>query len=338
MSLHLVISYADWPDSDQCRFITTGLDLPATALLCGRGERLPAHKQTVETWLAGLFGMEGLPAAALTLGLDQPSAQGGFWLRADPVHLKIERDGLLLFDAHHFQITQADADALVAGLNSVFKDDGMLFVAATPTRWYLRLPSDPQLSWTSLDAAIGRDINTLLPKGKDALQWHRLLNEIQMYLYTHVVNDKRSDEQTINSLWLWGGSDYPIADTPVVPELPVYANDLLLRGLMQIGGSDVQPLPANAAALPSGDALVMLDHLRLGACYGNAHDWREGWLALEKDWFVPLLADLKSGKRKSLAITFPELGLALQTDRSLRWKIWQKPKLPWAFVSGEKGL
>ncbi|AZN36592.1 hypothetical protein [Iodobacter ciconiae] len=332
MSLHLLVSYADWPDADQCRFITTGLALPALALLCGRGKRAPAHTQSVESWLAGCLGMDTLPAAALSLGVDFPVAQAGFWLRADPVHLKIERDGLLLFDAQHFQISQAEAEALVAGLNSVFGEDGMQFVVASPTRWYLRLPCDPQLTWTSLDAAIGRDINTLLPKGTDELKWHRVLNEIQMYLYTHAVNDKRPDAQTINSLWLWGGSYYPVTDTPVVPEIPVYTNDLLLRGSMQLGGSDALPLPANADGLPVGDALVMLDHLRLGACYGNAHDWREGWLALEKNWFAPLLADLKSGKRQSLAITFPDLGLALQTNRSLRWKIWQKPKLPWDFL------
>ncbi|MDW5416089.1 hypothetical protein R6242_05835 [Iodobacter sp. CM08] len=332
MSLHLVIPFADWPDADQCRFITTGLELPALAMLCGRGQRLPSQKQSVEEWLAGLVGLPSLPAAALSLGLDHPSASPGFWLRADPVHLKIERDGLLLFDAHHFELSQAEADSLVAGLNSVFGEDGILFVAATPTRWYLRLPVDPKLAWTPLDAAIGRDIDTLLPKGVDALKWHRLLNEIQMYLYTHSVNEHREQSQTINSLWPWGGSAYPIVDAPVLPAISVYSNEQMLAGLMHLGGENVQRLPPSAESMPVGDALVMLDQLRLGACYGNAHDWREGWLSLERDWFAPLLADLKSGKRTSLAMTFPDLGLALQIDRSLRWKIWQNPKLPWKFM------
>lgn len=332
MSLHLVVSYADWPDADQCNFITQGLELPALALLCGRGKVLPCHRQPVEHWLAGLVGLPVLPAAALTLGLDQPAAASGFWLRADPVHLKIERDGLLLFDATHFELSQLDADSLVAGLNGVFAEDGMHFVAATPTRWYLRLPEDPGLSWTSLDAALGRDIHPLLPKGQNALKWHRVLNEIQMYLYTHAVNDQRSGQQAINSLWLWGGAQYPLADTPLVPDIPVYGNDLLLRGVMQSVGEVALPLPPDVSGMPAGDALVLLDHLRLGACYGNAWDWREGWLALEKNWFAPLLAQLKSGQRSQLAVTFPELGLALQIDRSLRWRIWQRPQLPWDFA------
>ena len=60
--------------------------LPALELLLARGRTLAADTQSYAEWLAQNFGVEPLPAGALTAGAE------GFWLRADPVHLRLMRD------------------------------------------------------------------------------------------------------------------------------------------------------------------------------------------------------------------------------------------------------
>lgn len=50
-----------------------------------------------------------------------------------------------------------------------------------------------------------------LPFGKDALKWHSLINEIQMYLHNAPINKIRMDKNKlpINSIWFSGGGVFP---------------------------------------------------------------------------------------------------------------------------------
>ncbi|QNM94865.1 hypothetical protein [Chitinimonas koreensis] len=181
------------------------LRLPALASLLGRAERAAQPGRPAERWLRERFGAAEVSAAALTLAVDAPDAPAGHWLRADPVHLRPDRDRALLFDASAFDLDAGEAAQLVAGLNALYAADGLHFLAATPTRWYLRLAEPAAIATTPLAEAAGHDIRPCLPAGPDALRWHRLLNEIQMYLYSHPVNDAREARGLlpVNSVWPW---------------------------------------------------------------------------------------------------------------------------------------
>ncbi|AOX99525.1 hypothetical protein [Jeongeupia sp. USM3] len=330
MPLHLVLPYSDWAARDEIAAFARSVSLPATAMLLGRGARRPARPEPLETWLANRCGLGDLPVAPLTMALDLPGEAPGFWLRADPVHLRVDRDRLLLVDAGHFPLTQAEADGLCAGLNALYRDDGLRFVAATPSRWYLRLPADPGLVWSPIDAVLGRDVREHLPKGDGALRWHGLLNEIQMCLYNHPVNDARvaAGKPAIQSVWPWGGGQYPLADKPVAPAQPVLSDLPLVAALTQHGGGQARPAPSDFEAV-SGDAVVVLDTLRDGNLYGDAHAWLSAWLALETDWLAPALAALKGGRLDELAISMPEAGFAVKVTQRTLWAFWRKAVLPW---------
>ncbi|WP_432720724.1 hypothetical protein R0381_002987 [Jeongeupia wiesaeckerbachi] len=330
MPLHLVLPFSDWSERDEIAAFAQSVSLPSTSLLLGRGKRQTARAESLETWLAQRFGLSDLPVAPLTLALDLPGEEPGFWLRADPVHLRVDRDRLLLVDAGQFSLTQAEADGLCAGLNALYRDDGFRFVAAAPARWYVRLPGDPGLNWSPLDAVLGRDVREHLPKGDGALKWHGLLNEIQMCLYNHPVNDARvaAGKPAIQSVWLWGAGHYPLADKPVAPAQPVLSDLPLVAALTQHGGGQTKPAPASFDAV-SGDAVVVLDQLRDGNLYGDAHAWLSAWLALEADWFAPALVAIKAGRLDELAISMPEAGFAVKVTQGSLRAFWRKPALPW---------
>ena len=124
-------------------------------------------------------------------------------MRADPVHLRLQRDKLLLLPV----LAQAgEAGLLCASLNEYFAGRGMMFYAPHPNRWYVRLDCVPKIDTTPLSQVEGRCVRAHLPKGGDALHWLRIYNEIQMLLFAHPVNEAReaSGELPLNSLWLWG--------------------------------------------------------------------------------------------------------------------------------------
>ncbi|MDP2785877.1 MAG: hypothetical protein Q8O38_14995 [Sulfurimicrobium sp.] len=251
-----------------------------------------------------------------------------YWLRADPVHLGVERDQLVLSEASTFPLVQEEADALVATLNQHFAADGLHFVAPQAQRWYLRLARPPALTTHGLYQAAGRNIHPLLPAGQEAMRWRALLNEVQMLLFEHPVNVAREARgiAPVNSVWLSGGGVLP----QVLPRTfdHVWANDALARGLAQAARILDENLPENAGewlkqAAP-GKHLLVLDTLRSLACYGDPHAWRGELARLEEQWFAPLKQALQRG---TIALTLhaptPAGTLNFTLTRGSLWKLWQ---------------
>ena len=130
--LTLVVPDLLWADPDLRREATRELPLPALGWLLGRGQAR-AQAQSASACLAELFAAPAdLPVARALACADGLAADDGHWLCADPVHLRVEQDYLLLADARMFALNQAEADALVATLNSHFGQDGLCFYAPTP--------------------------------------------------------------------------------------------------------------------------------------------------------------------------------------------------------------
>ena len=82
--------------------------------------------------LAQAFGLtldapeRDLPTAALCLLAEAPNlARQGCWLHADPVHLRPDRDRLLLFGGPSLEVQESEASALVSAFNAHFAEDGL---------------------------------------------------------------------------------------------------------------------------------------------------------------------------------------------------------------------
>ena len=60
-------------------------------------------------------------------------------------------------------------------------------------------------------------------------RWHSILNEIQMVLHEHPVNEAREGrgEPPVNSVWLWGAG--PMPGDVDAPFQSVSANDPITR-------------------------------------------------------------------------------------------------------------
>ncbi len=328
--------------------------LEALVTLLAKGRRTPSPALQLERWLLDRFGVLveehgqddrhdkpnddhapiGIRAACAAYALAGDGGEPGAasWARADPVHLRVDRDELVLADASVFGIDEDEARALAATLNEHF-GAALQIDARQPGRWYARLGSSPSIRTTPLGEARGEPISGHLPSGEDGMHWHALMTEVQMALHDHPVNEAREarGEMAVNSLWFWGhGVHAPLDKRPFNA---VLANDPLARGLAGASGARALPLADNlqawlANAPDEGQTLAVLDTLRAPARYGDAPGWAEAGAALHRDWIAPALAALRSGRIGMLSVHLPTAlgGLSVETIRGDLRRFWRRRK------------
>lgn len=306
----------------------SGSRAPGLELMLARGRSSAAQSQSTEDWLNDAFDLETetLPAGALTIAASGADPGEAFWARADPVHLRLMRDRLIVVPSEAIGLSVDEADRLVEALNRHF-GERLPLRRIDADRWCVRLESATALeSRPSLESA-GRQADPAMPA-----EWRALLNEAQMLLHTHPVNEAREAraEPTVNSLWLWGAGSAP--QRPASKWQSVSADDPVARGLAHLAGSRHWPLPADAETWLARAAqerrhLVLLDALRVPLALGNSADYAQRLDGLEQKWFSPLLAALRAGRVGMVTVHVPDsLGASFETVRSDLRRFWRRPK------------
>jgi hypothetical protein len=267
---------------------------PTLDLLLDCATQTPAGPD-LPTVLLQAFGVGAAAPYALAAD-DGDWDRQGWWLCADPVHLRPDRDLLRLFDARYLGISRTEADALVAAFNAHFADDGLSLHAPVSDRWYLHSERPRALETTPLPRVLGHHIDGHLPTGADASRWAALMSEAQMLLYQHDVNRAReaAGRPAVNGLWCWGGGRWQAP--PRAPDVAA-GSAPLLRGLTAAAG---MPMVADAevAALLAGPhraVLAVREELDAALKDRDTAAWAAAAEQLD-DWLGPLPAALGNGE------------------------------------------
>jgi hypothetical protein len=226
----------------------------------------------------------------------------------------MDRDRLVVVENALFDVSMDEAQAFGAALSDHFREQEITFHPLRPKRWYVRLPRVPALMTHSTSEAAGRDVQSFLPTGADALAWHRVFNEIQMLLYDHPVNVERErrGEPVVNSVWFWGGGVR--ASVRGRPCDALWADDALPVALGSVADIAVSARPQNAAewrraAVAAADGgsshLIVLDQLASAAAHQDSTTWQSEISALEANWFLPLSENLREGRVGSVTVIAP---------------------------------
>ena len=295
-----------------------GVRLPALETLCARGRRQPGAPGSLEAALAELFGVGAqgsAPLAPYLLKAERMEPGDAWWLRAEPAHLQVRREGLVPMMGAALAMTAAEAAALRAGLAEHF--GAALPLVATPGGdWYWPRAAPLGLDLLPPSAAAGRVLTP--PSAGGMPDGQKLLNEIQMLLHDHPVNRAReaTGQPAVNSLWLWGEGRWtaPRADAPVI-----YADHPLACQLAQGLGLACRPLPGRWDGTLPQSAVVVLDGLLEAGQAGDAWAWRAALLDLEGGWLAPLL---KNGRR--YALHDPQSGMLLHWRPRMAWRFWRR--------------
>jgi hypothetical protein len=313
-SLHLLVPSLFWPDASLPE-IYRDLPLPGLENLLAKSLRTDDKSQPIEAWLCHAFGVSkqrDWPVAPITLdadGAESVKAGSDYWVRADPVNLRIEHDQILLADSRVFRISMEEAEQFARLLNQHFAGNGqeVAFVPVRPDRWYVRVTTIPPAETHLLSEVANKGINELLPFGTNNTIWRGLFNEAQMVLHEHPLNQSREarGEPAINGIWFWGGGIIPQSMTS--PYTHVWSNDVLAGSLALATGTNHTRLPPDAAtwhqsSVP-GNHLIVLDSLHGISQYVDAYGWRENLKDLERNWFAPLWAMCRQGKFDQVTLT-----------------------------------
>jgi hypothetical protein len=254
MQLTLVVPELIWPEPDD-RESLDALPCPGLNTLIARSRSSHCPPQSLEATLCDVFGLgENAPYAAFrALGEEAALAAGeACWLCADPVHLRLHQERLILADGGSLGIEAAEAQAIVDELNRQFSDLGT-FHAAAADRWYLQLPASTELGRFDvlpLSAVAGRSVRQQLPETPEARGLRQMLNAAQMILHQHPANEKTRRRRPVDD-------QQPVdvgcrqADDPRRGGFRrgLGATTRWRAGLGRAFALPVQGVPANAAAL-----------------------------------------------------------------------------------------
>lgn len=248
----------------------------------------------------GVSVQDEMPLARWLLAAESPTrepAQGGLLL-AQPVHLSLQRDSFALEGL--IQLTVAEYETLTALFNQFFAADQLTFIpSVTRQYWFLHSPHLWQLQTHLLQTALQQNIQGQMPTGADAQRLRSIMNQLQMLLHEHPINEQRMQHglAEVNSLWFSGAS----AVHTTTATCALLASSLF----------------------PQADYTDIHDALQQQA--GNA------CMLVENDADVPwdvIDAQLSAGNIKRLEGYWPvaQGTLKLSMTRLDYWKRWRKPR------------
>lgn len=169
------------------------------------------YRLIFDQFVPGFAKESDVPVAAIERKGAAIDSSFAWAMCADPVEMTPNRHFLMLLGQSSFALAADEAQQLVAALNKHFSADGLTFLCLDAMHWIVQATNVEVMQSTPLSMAIRKDVRYVLPEGKNAVRWHSYLNEIQMLLFHHPVNQQRqiAGKTPVNSVWFWGGGCLP---------------------------------------------------------------------------------------------------------------------------------
>lgn len=269
--LHLILPYAAMVN-DSCQHVLQSLALPQLDQLLplltpsytdeGTADQpIPPHERAV----AHVWGLDVQAPPWAALAQEQTLPQPCAWMTL--CHWTAGADQVRMDDPATLPMDMDDAQALHALLQPWFAEDGMQLQVVEPGRWLVHGPALQDLHTASLDRVLLRDVSHWLPDSPHTRQLQRLHSEVQMLLYNHAFNARRTERglPPVNAFWLHGAGALSEQDWQAARTLqkitPLRVVDSLRQAALR------QDWPAWKAAWQAADAGPIgqvLAHVQLG--------------------------------------------------------------------------
>lgn len=291
---------------------------PALERILARGEQRQVPCQSPNHLRYQLFSANSsgqLSVAALTHVDDcgeMPEA-GSYWLRADPVTMRADMTQVYTTSCGFADLDEAERGEINRTVLDALRREGISASDCQNGHWCFALDAPLGFEFMPLHQALGLDVAEALPSSPEAVQWKRLLTEIQVDLHQGEVNSRRraSGLQEINSVWFWGGGTLPAVEETVFDS--VFSNDPVSRGLAIASGSRL----ARQEQFSRQQGRVLVDWVMASA------DAAREAAALEQ--FVQSL--LAESMRPGQGLTLLDgSGKAWEMEKRSQWWFWKRSK------------
>ena len=268
----------------------------------------------------------GLTSAATSLPMAQAFADSdkddpARLILAEAVHLRADLHSAVVLPISKTPENIQDINLIINDLNDLFNVDYDM-TAVGDGVFLMRLREfDAPVLYPQVLSVLGKSITPFVEQSRQILPWYRLLNEIQMFMHQHPINDERlrQGRLPINSLWFWGAGQRPtLASRP-----RWFCDDALLNHFAASLGMPVEPCSSVASGGDIGDALIVDLRLLQWLKAGLETSLDQILLDIEHSFLAPVLQGLK-GRRASL-----RLRAGFRQDFELRpsakLKFWRRP-------------
>ncbi|MFV2057744.1 MAG: hypothetical protein ACC707_14855 [Thiohalomonadales bacterium] len=255
-------------------------------------------------------------------------------LFADPVHLKPDRDHLVLFAPQSLDLSLAEANLLTSEIERCYQEENWRLDCLSADNWALTLTDDPGATFKTLAQVTGKSVGASLPSGQNSKQWRVIGNEIQMLLNNHPVNRAREQagRLTANSVWFWGGGSLPDEVKPAsgASNERLWTNHSGFAGLGKLAGLSVSELPADVSLCLEDfpgqtQGFIYINRVDGGNTPNERLSKKQSLQALNTLWIAPLLDAMTKDKITQLRI-FDDRGRSFRLDKKHLRRWWKRPR------------
>ncbi len=270
---------------------------------------------TVNTQLA-----QGSLAKQLS-NLLQVTHEYKYFLIAEPTHLRLDRDRLLISESELLQLSNDEEIALINLINQHFAQEIKLYYV-NANLWLIghNINIEEHLPEPILNI-IGENIDEYITTN---IHLNKLINEIQMLLFSSTINMERQQEGslTVNSLWL--------SDIDIQPHLITSYTNIFANNFKHLTNhAKISPMPTQIETAFIDKSLIIVDSLYFPCCYRDSFGWFDKLDYLDKTVGVYLKQFLSNGKIRTVEILIPSQNktLCLIINSRDKYKFWQNKQL-----------
>ncbi len=257
--------------------------------------------------LAKLFDLpieRDFPFAALQILTHTEKNEGQWKALLTPVVLIADKDGLLMDTRHKNDLPKDIFDDIV----KIANDYDFQLVAVDKETWLLSSKRNLNITTTPVMQAQFQRIDTLLPKGNDAIQLQQFMNDCQMALA--YAQQKRQFEDTQkkgtelpNAFWVHGSGTIPAKINH--QWTTIYTDTHRLDGITQLTDCSIHKRPNSFSKIElDKKTLVLLSEFSQIKPEFNTNKLHKKLVELEINWLQPITTARKN-KRLSLATLYP---------------------------------
>ncbi len=243
-----------------------------------------------------------------------------WYYQAAPVHLRPDRDRVLLFAGDGLRVNAEESEELINDFNQLYANDEITLHYSNG-HWVLgtEQPLGPDLP--PLARVAGRYLDAVMPTDESFRRWRQLLNEIQMFLHDHPINQRRlaAGELAINGFWFWeGGAKQPLN---LREKGRLIGGNVLCQGIAQLADIPIESAQNLNDTASFDYTLVLWDRAEQALMSGDAQAWLQALSAFDNEL----------GTRFATWLETPRTSIVLDTGaatftanhRQFRWQFWR---------------
>lgn len=269
--------------------------LPALNHILRFGQRLSNPLDDFEGIFSdslGVVGQTALPFAGGFAGIGESSSR---ILLAQATHIKADVRNAFVLPLDQNEETKENILFIINDLCDLFKEDCDITLLEDGLYLINLKHCEAPGHYPHILSVTGRKVDPYIEQSRQALPWYQLINEMQMFMHAHEVNQGRLAKGLlpINSLWCWGAGEFV---EPPDRQIKCYCDDSILSAYISRAELKLQALDDFPGAGFSKQNIYIDLGLLRALKSSDGEDLQSLLSGMESKLFKPLVKAVDAGQ------------------------------------------